>query len=50
MNKRNMLKKKARTTTDMAEEPIPPPEDGMAEQPVEPLIPELKEYGQVAEW
>ncbi|KAI2862635.1 hypothetical protein M747DRAFT_301726 [Aspergillus niger ATCC 13496] len=33
----------------MALEPTTPPEDGMAKQPVNPSIPELKEYAQVAE-
>ena len=51
MNKKKMSKKKARSTTVMAEEPIAPaPEDGMAEQPVDIVIPELEEYAQVAEW
>ncbi|GLA20580.1 hypothetical protein AnigIFM62618_009155 [Aspergillus niger] len=33
----------------MAQEPTTPPEDGMAKQRVNPSIPELKEYAQVAE-
>ncbi|KAL7660788.1 hypothetical protein ACMYSQ_000231 [Aspergillus niger] len=33
----------------MAQEPTTPPEDGMAKQPVNSSIPQLKEYAQVAE-
>lgn len=51
MNKKKVVKEKGKTTTVMAEEPISPaPEDGMAEQPVDIVIPELEEYAQVAEW